>query len=48
MSASLIAIVTVIYIAVAANEVRAGNLGLAIAFAGYAAANVGLIMIAMR
>ena len=48
MSAGLIAIVTVIYIGVAASEWHAGSLGLSIAFAGYAVANVGLILIAMR
>lgn len=44
MSAGLIALVTVIYIGVAVSELLRGNTGMCIAFAGYAFANIGLII----
>lgn len=43
MSWQLIAIVTVIYLGVAASEYVAGRPGMAVVFAGYAIANCGLI-----
>ncbi len=46
MSATLIAIVGVIYLAVAVDSYINGNTGMAIAFAGYAFANIGLMMLA--
>ena len=46
MSAALIGFVGVIYLAIAVSELVAGNHGLALVFASYALANVGLIMVA--
>lgn len=43
MSASLIAIVTVLYIGVAGSEWISGNGGMSVVFSGYAIANLGLI-----
>lgn len=43
MSINLIALVTLIYAGVAANELRAKNFAMALVYAGYAVANVGLI-----
>ncbi len=43
MSATLIAIVTIIYIGVTISEFWNGHFGMGVAFAGYAFANVGLI-----
>ena len=48
MSALLIGVVTVIYVGVAVSEWHAGHSGMALAFAGYALANIGLIQIAMQ
>lgn len=48
MSATLIGVVTVIYVAVAISLWAEGKPGLAVAFGGYAIANVGLIMEAMK
>lgn len=46
MAPTLIAITGVIYLAVAADLAYSGRYGLAIAYAGYAAANVGLYLAA--
>ena len=46
MSSPLILIVGVVYLVVAADQYRQGNPGMAIAWAGYALANVGLAMAA--
>ena len=46
MTAGLTAFVSLIYVAIAVGHVRDGQPGLALAFASYAAANVGLIMAA--
>jgi hypothetical protein len=46
MSSSLILIVGVVYLVVAADQAAKGNPGMAIAWAGYALANVGLAMAA--
>jgi hypothetical protein len=43
MSASLIAIVTFIYFGVTISEYAHGHNGMALAFLGYAIANIGLI-----
>ena len=48
MSGPLIAITGFIYLYVAAEQAWRGNVGLAIAYAGYSAANVGLFMVATR
>ena len=42
MAAWLIALIGVVYAVVAFDLIRTGNLGLGIAFAGYAFSNVGL------
>jgi hypothetical protein len=42
MSATLILAVAVVYTLVAYDQWRAGNPGMAVAWAGYAVANVGL------
>lgn len=44
MSAPLLAVVGLIYLAVAVDYYLAGNRGMTIVFVGYALANVGLIM----
>jgi hypothetical protein len=44
MSAPLILIVGAVYLVVAADQYRQGNPGMALAWAGYALANVGLAM----
>lgn len=44
MSAALIAAVGVVYAVIAADLYLAGKTGLALAFAGYALANVGLYL----
>jgi len=46
MSATLIAIIGVVYAVVAADLLWRGNLGLGIAFIGYAIGNVGLYLAA--
>lgn len=46
MSAPLIVFVGFIYLAVACDQYAKGNAGMAIAWAGYALANVGLAMTA--
>jgi len=46
MSAWLIAIIGVVYAVVAADLLYRGNLGLGIAFVGYAFANIGLYLAA--
>jgi hypothetical protein len=46
MSPALIAITGVIYLVVAADLALHGKVGLAVAYCGYAAANVGLYMAA--
>lgn len=46
MAPWLILAVGVVYLAIAADLVMAGKMGLALAFAGYAASNVGLWMAA--
>ena len=43
MSTGLIALVTFIYMGVAGSEIWGGNYGIALVFASYAMANVGLI-----
>lgn len=45
MSTTLILFVMVIYVGVAMSEARAGNVGMAIAFLGYALGNVGLALV---
>ncbi len=44
MSAALIAAVGVVYAVIAIDLYRSGQPGLALAFAGYAVANVGLYL----
>lgn len=44
VSASLIAIVTVIYTAIAVSEIVGGNYPMALVYASYALANVGLVL----
>lgn len=44
MSAPLILCVGVVYLVVALDQYRQGSTGMAIAWAGYALANVGLAM----
>lgn len=46
MSIPLIALVGVIYLLIALNEIVRGDYGLALVFFAYALANVGLIMVA--
>lgn len=48
MSANLIAIVGLVYAAVAADLLIKGNTGLGIAFVGYAIGNIGLYMEALK
>ena len=48
MSAWLIVIVGIIYLVISIQLVYQGKIGLAIAFAGYAASNVGLYMEAIK
>lgn len=48
MSATLIAIVTLIYVLTALTFWLEGRPGLAITFIGYSAANIGLIIEAMK
>jgi len=48
MSAWLIAIVGVVYTAVAVDLLLKGNIGLGIAFIGYALGNVGLYLEAAK
>jgi hypothetical protein len=48
VSASLIAIVTLIYLGVAASEFMDGNPGMSVVFGSYAMANVGLIMVILK
>jgi len=48
MSGNLICITGLIYLYVSAEQFWRGNVGLGIAYAGYAAANVGLYMVATR
>lgn len=48
MSGNLIAITGLIYLYVACEQAYRGNMGLAIAYAGYSASNVGLWMVATR
>jgi hypothetical protein len=48
MSGNLIAITGLIYLYVAAEQAYRGNIGLAIAYAGYASANVGLYLVATK
>ena len=48
MSGPLIAITGLIYLYVACDLAWRGNVGLAIAYAGYSAANVGLYLVATR
>lgn len=48
MSGWLIAVTGLIYAYVAAEQGYRGNPGLAIAYAGYAFANIGLYMVAGR
>lgn len=44
MSASLISVVTVIYLGVAVSLYLEGRTGLSLCFVGYSIANLGLIM----
>lgn len=46
MSANLIAFIGVVYLAVAADLFLKSNIGLAVAFLGYALGNVGLYIAA--
>lgn len=48
MSAWMIAAIGVVYLVVAVDLLRKGNVGLGIAFIGYAIGNVGLTMEAMK
>ena len=48
MSATLIAIVTLIYMAIAVQEGCSGKPELAVVFGGYALANLGLIWAALQ
>lgn len=48
MSATLVGIVTVIYIGVAVSELRNNNGGMAVVYFGYSVANLGLIWQAMQ
>lgn len=48
MSASLIGIVTLVYLITAVTFWLEGRPGLAVTFLGYSAANIGLIMEAMK
>lgn len=48
MSSTLIGIVTVIYLGVAASEILKGGYPMAVVFVGYAVANLGLIAMAWR
>jgi hypothetical protein len=48
MSGNLIAITGLIYLYVAFEQAYLGNVGLAIAYAGYSASNVGLWMVASK
>ena len=43
MSAPLLGLVTVIYLAVSADLMAKGNPGMSLCFLGYAVANVGLL-----
>ncbi len=44
MSIALVALVTLCYVGVAISEAWAGNTAMAVVFAGYSFANIGLIM----
>lgn len=46
MSGWLIGLVTIIYVGVAISFWKEGNPGMAITFAGYSVANIGLILAA--
>jgi hypothetical protein len=46
MSAGLIALTGIIYTWIAADQLWRGNVGLGIAYAGYAFANIGLYTLA--
>lgn len=46
MSGTLIAITGLIYLYVSAEQAWRGNPGMAIAYAGYAASNIGLFLLA--
>jgi hypothetical protein len=48
MSGHLIAITGFIYLYVAAEQAYRGNVGLALAYSGYAFANAGLYLVATR
>jgi|688.fasta_scaffold1458193_2 hypothetical protein len=48
MSGHLIAITGLIYLYVACEQAYRGNVGLGMAYAGYAFANVGLYLVATR
>lgn len=48
MSGSLIALTGCVYLWVAIEQYMKGNTGLAIAYTGYAFANVGLYMLASK
>lgn len=46
MSAHLIAITGLIYLYVCVEQAMKGNVGMAVAYGGYAASNVGLCLLA--
>ena len=48
MSSNLILFVGLIYLYVAVEQGIKGNIGMAIAFAGYAFSNVGLLLLAAK
>ena len=48
MSAWLIAIIGVVYFAIAVDLLIKGNIGLAISFLGYSLGNVGLYIVAKQ
>jgi hypothetical protein len=48
MSAWLIALTGVIYVYVAVEQGMKGNIGMLITYIGYAAANIGLYMLASK
>ena len=48
MSAILIVVVGFIYLYIAAEQVTKGNVGIGMAYAGYAFANFGLYLVAAK
>lgn len=48
MSATLIGLVTVIYLGVAISEFWGGKYGMSLCFVGYSVANIGLVMAILK